>query len=400
MSPNQTMSPRTTPIYLDYHATTPVDPRVVEAMLPCFSEVFGNPASTTHAFGWQAKEAVEQARESIARGIGAKPKEIVFTSGATESNNLALRGVAESRRRKGQHIVSVVTEHPSVLDPLAKLATRGYEITLLPVAPASEREAGRLRPGQVADAIRDDTLLVSVMLANNEIGVVQPVAEIGEICRQRGVPLHCDATQAVGRLPVDVGQLGVDLLSFSGHKLYGPKGVGVLYVRRTPGRLEPQMLGGGHEGGLRSGTLNVPGIVGLARALELCLEELPTEGPRLRELRDRLAAGLWASIPDLRLNGPALESEWRLPGNLNVAFAGVEGESLLLSAREVALSSGSACSSATPEPSHVLRALGRDDLEARSSLRFGLGRWTTAAEIDEAVSVLAAAVARLRRMNA
>lgn len=391
--------PHAAPIYLDHHATTPVDPRVVEAMLPYFSEVFGNPASTTHAFGWQAKEAVDRARQSIAEALGAKPKEIVFTSGATESNNLALRGIADAPRRKGNHIVSVATEHPSVLDPLAALARRGYEVTRLPVVPAPEREAGRIRPEQVADALRDDTILVSVMLANNEIGVVQPLAEIAEICRQRGVPLHSDATQAVGRIPVNVQQLGIDLMSFSGHKLYGPKGVGVLYVRRAAWRLEPQMLGGGHEGGRRSGTLNVPGIVGLARALELCQEEMPTEMPRLQSLRDRLAAGLWENIPELALNGPALESPWRLPGNLNVVFSGVEGESLLLSVPEIALSSGSACSSAQPEPSHVLRALGRDELQARSSLRFGLGRSTTAAEVETAVSVLAAAVARLRRMS-
>jgi cysteine desulfurase len=393
------MSPRATPIYLDHHATTPVDPRVVEAMLPYFSEVFGNPASTTHSFGWQAKEAVDGARQSLANALGAKPKEIVFTSGATESNNLAIRGVAESLKRKGNHILSVATEHPAVLDPLAKLATRGYEVTLLPVTPAPQPEAGRLRPEQVAEALREDTILVSVMLANNEIGVLQPLAEIGQICRQRGVLLHSDATQAVGRIPVNVQQLHVDLLSFSGHKLYGPRGVGALYVRRTPARLEPQMLGGGHEGGLRSGTLNVPGIVGLARALELCLAEMPAEMPRLRALRDRLAEGLLTAVPEVALNGPALVPEWRLPGNLNLSFAGVEGESLLLSAPEVALSSGSACSSAQPEPSHVLRALGLDDLQARSSLRFGLGRSNTAEEVEQAIAALAGAVMRLRRMG-
>ncbi len=392
-----------TPIYMDNQATTRTDPPVLEAMLPFFTETYGNPASTTHGFGWSAKEAVAKARDSIASALGARAREIVFTSGATESNNLAIRGLAERVRRKGNHVVSVVAEHPSVLDPLEKLGRRGFEITLLPVIPAPDPEAGRILPDDIAAAIRDDTLLVSVMLANNEIGTLQPLEEIGRICKQRGVLLHSDATQAVGKVPVDVNRLGVDLLSFSAHKIYGPKGIGALYVRRRGPtvRLEPLLDGGGHEGGLRSGTLNVPGIVGFARALELCQEEMPAEADRLRSLRNRLYQGILAATTGVELNGPALAPpEWRLPGNLNLSFAGLEGETLLLDVKDLALSSGSACTSAKPEPSHVLRALGIGDQRTRNSLRFGLGRFNTPEEVEYAIQVLSETVPRLRRLNA
>jgi cysteine desulfurase len=389
-------------IYLDNHATTRVDPRVVEAMLPYWSEAFGNAGSTSHAFGWEARDAVAAARASIAGAIGAAENEIVFTSGATESNNLALRGIAERTRRCGNHIVSAATEHKAVLDPLARLARKGFEITLLPVEPWTSAAAGRIDPQQVAGALRDDTCLVSIMLANNEIGVWQPIAEIAALCRARGVTLHCDATQAVGKLPVDVAALGVDLMSFSAHKIYGPKGVGALYVRRSspPVRLEPQQDGGGQEHGLRSGTLNVPGIVGFAKALELCVAEMETEGERLRILRDRLYRGLCKAVSGVSLNGPALDQpELRLANNLNCTFAGVEGEALMLNMKTLAVSSGSACTSANPEPSHVLRALGRSEDEARSSLRFGLGRFNTQAEIDAAVEAIAGGARALRALG-
>lgn len=391
----------TAPIYMDNHATTRVDPRVVEAMLPYFTEEYGNAASASHPFGWRAKEAVDQARDSIAAAIGAKAKEIVFTSGATESNNLAIRGIAELSRRKGNHIVSVATEHSAVLDLLEKLAGRGYEVTLLPVVQSPNELAGRIAPQQVAEAIRDDTILVSVMLANNEIGVLQPLEEIGRICHQREVLLHTDATQAVGKIPVDVQRLNVDLMSFSAHKIYGPKGIGALYVRRRAPhvRLEPQILGGGHENGLRSGTLNVPGIVGFARAIELCGEEIETESLRLAALRDRLYEGITSGLPDVALNGPALVPELRLAGNLNLSFAYVDGEALLLSLRTVALSSGSACTSIRPGPSHVLRALGLEEDRVRASVRFGLGRFNTTEEVEYVVGAVCEAVSRLRKMS-
>lgn len=392
----------TKPVYMDNHATTRVDPRVVEAMLPYFSEVYGNPGSVSHSFGWDAQEAVDKARESIAKTIGAQSREIVFTSGATESNNLAIRGIAERQRRKGNHLVSVKTEHKAVLDPLARLDRRQYEVTLLAVEPVGNSTSGRLDPQRVADAIRDDTALVSVMLANNEIGVIQPLQEIAAICREREVVLHSDATQAVGKIPLDVKQLGVDLMSFSGHKLYGPNGVGVLYARRgAPAvRLEPQIDGGGQEGGRRSGTLNVPGIVGLASAIEICLEEMPQEMDRQAVLRDRLHRGLMSTISDVTLNGPALEDRGlRLAGNLNCSFAYVDGEALMMSMRDLAVSSGSACTSANPEPSHVLRALGLDDDATRASLRFGLGRFNSEEEVDFAAETVAEAVTRLRKMS-
>ena len=390
------------PIYLDNHATTRVDPRVVEAMRPYFTEIYGNPGSTTHGFGAAAKDAVDEARAKIAAAIGAKAKEIVWTSGATESNNLAIRGVAEKHAARGRHIISVATEHPAVLDPLAKLARRGFEITLLPVIAAPDPRAGLIRVDQLAAAIRDDTILVSIMLANNEIGAIQPLAEIGQLCKQRGVLLHTDATQAVGKIPVDVEALGVDLMSFTAHKIYGPKGIGALYVRsRGPRvRLEPQIDGGGQEGGLRSGTANVPGIVGFARALELCLAELPAEAARLSGLRDRLFAGLSAGLSDVALNGPALDLPGlRLPGNLNVSFGYVEGEALIMEMRDIALSTGSACTSAQPEPSHVLRSLGLSEDAVRGSLRFGLGRFTTAEEIEFVIARAVEGVGRLRTMS-
>ncbi|HIQ20416.1 MAG TPA: cysteine desulfurase [Planctomycetes bacterium] len=389
-------------VYMDNHATTRVDPRVVEAMLPYFGACYGNAASTTHAFGWSAKEAVDQARRSIARAVGARPKEIIFTSGATESDNLAIGGVAGRWQHKGRHLISVVTEHSAVLDPLEKLRQNGFEVTLLPVIQAPDDAAGRIRPEQVAQAIRDDTILVSVMLANNEIGVLQPVGEIGRICKGRGVLLHTDATQAVGKVPVDVEELQVDLMSFTAHKIYGPKGIGALYVRRRAPhvRLEPIILGGGHENGLRSGTLNVPGIVGFAKALELCMDEMPAESERLAALRNRLYEGLRARIPQTQLNGPALERpDWRLPGNLNVSFAGVDGESLLMSIRGLAASTGAACTSSRPEPSHVLRALGIGEDLTRGSLRFGLGRFNTPEDVNYAIGAVSEAVARLRRMS-
>lgn len=391
-----------TPIYLDNHATTRVDPRVVEAMLPHFTDHYGNAGSTSHVFGEQARHAVDEARSQIAAAIHAAPRDIVFTSGATESNNLALRGLAERRRTRGHHIVSVATEHKAILDPLARLAQNQFEVTLLNVTPHDRENAGLLDLEQLAAAIRPDTLLVTVMLVNNEIGVIQPLAEIAAICRQHGVLLHTDASQAVGRIPVNVEQLGVDLMSVSAHKFYGPKGVGVLYVRRQQGkvRLLSQITGGGQEQGLRSGTLNVPGIVGCARALELCRQELPHETTRLRQLAQRLFTGLTGAIEGVTLNGPSLQREpWRVPGNVNCQFAGIEGEALMLNARDVAVSSGSACTSADPAPSHVLAALGLTTDQARSSLRFGIGRFNTVPEIDYAITSLAAAARRLRELT-
>jgi cysteine desulfurase len=388
-------------IYLDNHATTRVDPRVLESMLPFFSEVYGNAASTSHRFGWEAKEAVDAARSSIAASIGAKDREIVFTSGATESNNLAIRGVCERQHRRGNHLITVRTEHKAVLDPIERLGRRGFEVTVLDVEPAGSSGAGRLAPDRLNAALRDDTLLVSVMLANNEIGVLQPIADLAAIAKQRGALFHCDATQAVGRIPVDPHALGIDLMSFTAHKLYGPKGIGALWVRRTSPqvRLEPQIAGGGHEGGFRSGTLNVPGIVGFARALELCLAEMPAEQTRLQKLRDHLFAELTSNIEGVTLNGPALQPELRLAGNLNCSFAYVDGEALLMNLGQLAVSSGSACTSANPEPSHVLRALGMPDDAVRSSLRFGLGRFNTEADITRAVSLLTDVVARLRKLS-
>jgi len=395
-------SPETV-IYMDNHATTRLDPRVVEAMLPYFTEIYGNAASTTHVHGWEAKEAVEAARETIAAAIGATAREIYFTSGATESNNLAIRGVAERAPPASQRVVSVRTEHPSVLDPIERLGQRGWETILLPVVQAPDTRAGLVELDQLAAALRAKTTLVSVMLANNEIGAIQPLAEIARIGHEAGALVHTDATQAVGKIPVDVNALDVDLMSFTAHKLYGPKGVGALYVRRRspPIRIEPLLYGGGHERGLRSGTLNVPGIVGFARAVELSVQQMADESVRLRNLRDQLYRGLLAAVPRLTLNGPALDPPaQRLPGNLNLCFHGVDGETLLLNLKDVvALSAGSACSSANPEPSHVLRALGLSDEAARGSIRFGLGRFNTPEEVDRVVQSIAEAVDRLRTMG-
>ncbi len=384
------MAPRL-PIYLDHHATTPVDPRVLEAMLPYFGEVFGNPASSTHRYGWAAEAAVEQARETVAAAIGASdPREIVFTSGTTESDNLALKGVLRAGRRRGDHLITSAIEHPAVLDTARALEAEGFRVTELPVD-----AHGLVDPGAVADAITDATLLVSIMAANSEVGVVQDLPEIGRVCRERGVPFHSDAAQAVGRIPLDVQEQGLDLLSFCAHKLYGPKGIGALYVRnRRPRlRLEPLLHGGGHERGRRSGTLPVPLVVGFARALEICRAERDAEAARLSGLRDRLWRGLQNELPGLIRNGHPTR---RLPGNLSVCFEGVEADALLVGLGDVALSSGSACASASGEPSHVLKALGLPEPLARSALRFGLGRSNTAEEIDHVVRRVAEEVRALR----
>ena len=364
-----------THIYMDNQATTPVDPRVLDAMLPYFKADFGNAASRTHSFGWTAEAAVDRAREQIAELIHADAREIIFTSGATESDNLAIKGVASVHRERGGHLITQATEHHAVLDSCKALERRGFELTVLPVD-----RYGQVAPGTVSDAIRGDTMLVSIMAASNEIGTVQPLDEIGAICRERNILFHCDATQAVGKLPIDVQALGIDLLSISAHKLYGPKGVGALYVRSRPRvRLVAEIDGGGHERGMRSGTLNVPGIVGLGAACELARAEMFAEGTRLRALRERLRTHLFDGLDGIYLNG---HPEERLDGNLNISFEGVDGESLLVGLDDIALSSGSACTSAAMEPSYVLRALGVPTPLAESSIRFGLGRFNTEAEID------------------
>lgn len=385
--------PATRPIYLDHHATTPVDPRVVEQMLPFFTEHFGNAASRQHRFGWKADEAVEHARHQVARLLGARAKEIVFTSGATEANTLAIRGALAARRDQGAHVVTVATEHKAVLDVCQAVAAEGGRVTIVPV----ERD-GRVDPVRVAAALAPDTVLVSVMTANNEIGVIHPVAEVATVCRARGVWLHTDAVQAVGHVPFDVEALGVDLASVSAHKMYGPKGVGALYVRRTPKvTLVPQTVGGGQEQGLRAGTLNVPGIVGFGAAAAIARDLVATEGPRVAALRDRLLAGLTQALAAVTVNGSLTA---RLPHNLHVSFAGVDGEALMTGlADDVAVSSGSACASGSREPSHVMTALGAGPVERWGALRFGLGRGTTAAEIDAAVTHVAACVTRLRAMS-
>ncbi|GIW80918.1 MAG: cysteine desulfurase IscS [Gemmatales bacterium] len=381
------------PVYMDNHATTRTDPRVLEAMLPYFCDQYGNPASRHHAFGWKAEEAVENARLQIARLIGAEAKEIIFTSGATESNNLALKGAAAMYRQKGDHIITVATEHHAVLDPCKRLQSEGFQVSVLPV----DRD-GLVDPQCIADSINKQTILVSVMAANNEIGVVQPIAEIGRICKEHHVLFHCDAVQAVGKIPIDVEIAGIDLLSMTAHKMYGPKGVGALYVRRrNPNvRLQPLFDGGGHERGLRSGTLAVPNIVGFGKACELCQTEMEEEGARIRQLRDRLHQGLSERLDHIQLNGHPTK---RLPGNLNVSFGFVNGEALLTSLNDLAVSSGSACTSANVEPSYVLRALGIADELARSSIRFGLGRFNTQEEVDFAIEYVGAAVDRLRAIS-
>jgi cysteine desulfurase len=381
------------PVYLDNNATTRVDPRVLEAMLPCFTDHYGNAASRHHSFGWKAEEAVDAARQQIAVLIGADAREIVFTSGATESNNLALKGVAGMYRRKGDHIVAVQTEHKAVLDVVKRLQRDGLQTTLLPVD-----RFGQIRVEQVAEAITNRTILVSVMAANNEIGTLQPIAEIGKLCKGRGVLFHTDAVQAAGKVPLDVEAMGVDLMSLSAHKMHGPKGIGALFVRRRNPhvRLDPQMEGGGHERGMRSGTVNVPGAVGFGRACELCCQLLAEESERTRSLRDRLHEGLTERLDGVVLNGHPTA---RLPGNLNLSFAGVRGEALLTSLRQIAVSSGSACTSASPEPSYVLKALGVDDEMAHASIRFGIGRFNTAEEIDFAVEEVTQNVERLRALD-
>jgi cysteine desulfurase len=383
-----------TPIYLDHQATTPCDPRVLEAMLPYFTEEFGNPASRTHAWGWRAERAVERAREQVAALIGADPREVIFTSGATESNNLAILGAARAARSRGDHVVTVRTEHLAVLDPCAALEREGFRVTRLDVG-----ADGLLDPDKLRSALGPGTVLVSVMWANNEIGVIQPIEEIGRIAREHGVPLHSDAAQAAGRLPIDVEAARVDLLSLSGHKLYGPKGIGALRVRhRDPRlRLEPILYGGGHERGLRSGTLPTPLCVGLGEACAIAEREREAESARLRGLRDALWAQLREGLEGVHLNGCA---ERRLAVNLNVSFEGVEGEALLMGLPDVALSSGSACTSARREPSHVLRALGLGERRALSSVRFGLGRPTTRSDVDRAAVRVIAEVRRLRALSA
>ncbi|MEK6605221.1 MAG: IscS subfamily cysteine desulfurase [Nitrospirota bacterium] len=381
------------PIYMDNHSTTPMDPRVLEAMLPYFIEKFGNAASRNHQFGWEAEEAVENARKQIARLIHCDAKEIVFTSGATESDNLALKGVVEMYKEKGDHIITCTTEHLAILDTCKSLEKRGIKVTYLPV-----EKDGRVNPDEVRKAITDKTILISIMLANNEIGTIHPIAEIGKIAKEKGILLHCDATQGVGKIPVDVEALKVDLMSFTSHKIYGPKGVGALYVRKKGPRvrLVPQIDGGGHERGMRSGTLPVPLIIGFGKACELCEQEMPVESKRIAAMRDRLQAQIMKDLDESYLNGHPTE---RLPHNLNISFAYVEGEALLMGVKEVALSSGSACTSATLEPSYVLRALGVGSDLAHSSIRFGLGRFTTDEEVDYTAKRMVEAVKRLREMS-
>jgi cysteine desulfurase len=381
------------PIYMDYHATTPVDPRVVESMLPYFTEHFGNAASRNHPFGWEAEEAVELGRKQVAELIGANAKEIVFTSGATESDNLAIKGVAEMYREKGNHIITCVTEHKAVIDTCKRLEKEGYRVTYLPV-----QKDGLVNLDDLRAAITEKTILITLMAANNEIGVVQPVAEIGAIAKEKGILFHTDAVQAVGKIPFNVNELKVDMASISAHKMYGPKGVGALYVRRRNPRvlLSPLIDGGGHERGMRSGTLNVPGIVGFGKAAELCRVEMASDTARLKGLRDRLNKKLHDGLDEIYING---SMDHRLPHNLNISFAYVEGESLLMGINDVAVSSGSACTSASLEPSYVLKALGAGDDLAHSSIRFGLGRWTTDEEVDYVVNKLITVVTRLREMS-
>ena len=382
-----------TPVYLDNNATTPVDPRVLEAMMPYLVEHFGNAASRSHALGWNAEAAVEGARQQVASLIGADAKEIIFTSGATESDNLAIKGVVEMHRDKGNHVITCATEHKAVLDTCKYLAEHGCEVTLLPVD-----EFGLVTAEQVDRAITGRTVLISIMAANNEVGTIHPVAEIGRVAKARGVLLHTDATQAYGKIPLDVEAMGIDLLSLSAHKIHGPKGVGALYVRRRKPRvrLAIQMHGGGHERGMRSGTLNVPGIVGLGAAADICGAEMASEARRLTELRDRLHQGITGRLDQVKLNGHPTA---RLPNTLNLSFAYVEGESLMMKMKDIAVSSASACTSASLEPSFVLRAMGLPDELAHGSIRFSLGRFTTAEEIDFAVEQVAAAVTELRELS-
>jgi len=391
------------PIYMDNHATTPIDPRVLEAMMPYLTSAFGNAASRNHLYGWEAEAAVDEARERVAALLGCSASEIVFTSGATESNNLAVIGAARHYREKGNHIVTCATEHKAVLDSCKELEREGFAVTVL--APDA---TGQVSPAQVAEALTDRTILVTLMLANNEIGTVHRLREIAAICRERGVLVHSDAVQGVGKVPFDVAGFGIDLASITAHKIYGPKGCGALYVRSKDPRvrLSPLIHGGGHERGLRSGTLNVPGIVGLGKACELAETELPEESKRLRRLRNRLYEGIVEQTDEIRLNGyplPEIDAdgnlladEWRLPGNLNVSFGGVEGEALIAGIRDVAVSSGAACTSASIEPSHVQRAIGVPDALAYSAIRFGLGRFNTAEEVEYTIGEVVRTVRELR----
>ena len=379
------------PIYLDNSATTPVDPRVAEKMIPYLVEKFGNPASRSHAFGWSAEEAVEQAREEVARLVNADPKEIIWTSGATESDNLAIKGAANFYSGKGKHIITVKTEHKAVLDTCRELERQGFEVTYLDVL-----ENGLIDLEVFKATLRPDTILVSVMSANNEIGVIQPIAEIGELCREKGIIFHVDATQAAGKIDIDLATLKVDLMSFSAHKVYGPKGIGALYVRRKPRvRLEAQIHGGGHERGFRSGTLPVHQIVGMGEAFRIAREDMAKENKRIRALRDRLLKGI-SDIDHVYING---DMEHRIPHNLNASFAYVEGESMLMAIKDLAVSSGSACTSASLEPSYVLRALGRDDELAHSSIRFTIGRFNTEEEIDYTIKLLHEKIGKLRELS-
>ena len=383
-----------TPIYLDNNATTAVDPRVLDAMLPYFLERFGNAASKNHAFGWEAEAAVDSARDQVARLIGASsPREVVFTSGATESDNLAIKGVAEAYREKGNHIVTCVTEHKAVLDSCKVLEKSGFEVSYLPVSRDGFVDLQRLR-----DSLTDKTILISIMAVNNEIGTIQPTREIGRLAKEKGILFHSDATQAVGKIPLNVEDMGIDLLSLTAHKMYGPKGIGALFVRSTKPRVKitPQIDGGGHERGMRSGTLNVPGIVGLGKACELAKKEMSTEGERLTALRERLKTGIFEQLDDVRINGDAV---MRLPGNLNLSFAYVDGESLMMGLKEIAVSTGSACTSASLEPSYVLKAIGLEDSLAHASIRFGLGRFNTADEIEYTVQRVGEEVRRLREIS-
>lgn len=390
-SANGTNQPQL-PIYLDYQATTPCDPRVVEAMLPYFTEKFGNPHSRNHSFGWDAEEGVETARRQVASIIGADEKEVIFTSGATESNNLALKGVAHFHKDKKNHIITTVTEHKCILDSARHLEMEGFEITYLPV-----QQNGLIDLEQLKAAITDKTVLVSVMAVNNEIGVIQPLAEIGKICRARGVYFHTDAAQAVGKIPLDVNAMNIDLMSISGHKIYGPKGIGALYVRRKPRvRLEASIHGGGQERGMRSGTLPTPLCVGLGEACAIAEREMGAEAERLKYLSDRMYKKITEQLPEVFLNG---DREQRIPGNLNISFAYVEGEGLMMGIKDLAVSSGSACTSASLEPSYVLRALGVEEELAHTSLRLGIGRFTTEQDIDYAVEHIVQSVNRLRAMS-
>ena len=381
------------PIYMDNHATTRTDPRVLEEMLPYFTDTFGNAASRNHEFGWVAEQAVEQGRERIAKLIGATAKEVIFTSGATESDNLAIKGVAEMYKEKGNHIITQATEHKAVLDTCKRLEKFGFRVTYLPV-----QKDGRIDLDDLKRAMDDQTILVTIMTANNEIGVLQPIREIGALCHERGVLFHTDAVQAVGKVPFNVIQDNVDLASISAHKLYGPKGVGALYVRRKGPRVQlvAQVDGGGHERGMRSGTLNVPSIVGLGKACAIALEEMPEEGKKLAGLRDRLKQQIMGRLDEVYINGSL---EHRLPNNLNISFAYVEGESLLMGINDIAVSSGSACTSATLEPSYVLKALGAGDDLAHSSIRFGIGRFNTEAEVDYVAARVVDTVNRLRELS-